>query len=83
MHVLSLHFTSYSYLTLFGPMDFSTNFNAVKSGWSIVYIEGSQVITSQNLLCFFHLGLQYLQEYPGDDLGVSSPPSAISIIGGP
>ena len=31
-------------LTLFRPMDFSIKFDMFKSGWSIVYIEGLQVI---------------------------------------
>ena len=31
-----------------GPMEFSIKFDTVKSGWSIVYIEGSQVIISIN-----------------------------------
>ena len=35
-------------LTLFGPMEFSIKFDMVRSGRSIVYIKGSQVITSKN-----------------------------------
>ena len=31
-------------LTLCVPMEFPIKFNTVKSGWSIVYIEGSQMI---------------------------------------
>ena len=31
-------------LTLCVPMEFPIKFDKVKSGWSIVYIEGSQVI---------------------------------------
>ena len=34
-------------LSLFGPMEFPIKFDTVKSGWSIVYIEGSQVIISK------------------------------------
>ena len=33
--------------TLFRPMDVSIKFVTVKSGWSIIYIEGSQVIISK------------------------------------
>ena len=31
-------------------MEFSIKFDTVKSGWSIVYIEGSQVIISKNVV---------------------------------
>ena len=31
-------------LTLCMPMDFSIKFHTVKSGWSIVYIEGPKII---------------------------------------
>ena len=31
-------------LTLFRPMEFSIKLHTIKSGWSIVYIEGSHVI---------------------------------------
>ena len=40
-------------LTLFVPMEFPIKFDKVKSGWSIVYIEGSQVIISKNIFYFF------------------------------
>ena len=33
-------------LTLLRPMEFPIKFDTIKSGWSIVYIEGSQVIIS-------------------------------------
>ena len=33
--------------TLVVPMESSIKFDSVKSGWSIVYIEGSQVIISK------------------------------------
>ena len=36
-------------LTLFVPKEFPTKFDTVKSGWSIIYIEGTQKI-----LYFFH-----------------------------
>ena len=42
-----------SHLTLLGPMKFSIKFDTAKSGWSIVYIEGSQVIISKKILSFF------------------------------
>ena len=35
-------------LTLFRPMEFSIKLHAIKSGWSIVYIEGLQIIISKN-----------------------------------
>ena len=42
--------------TLLGPMEFSITLHTIKSGWSIVYIEGSrQVIISKEILCFFFL----------------------------
>ena len=34
-------------LTLLRPMDFFIKFDTVKPGWSIVYIEGSQVVISK------------------------------------
>ena len=37
-------------LSLFRPMEFSINFDTVKSGWSIIYIEGSLVIISPKKL---------------------------------
>ena len=36
-------------ITLFGPEDFSIKLHAIKSGWSIVYIEGAQVIISKDI----------------------------------
>ena len=38
-----------SSLTLYVPMEFPIKFD-IKSGWSIVYIEGSQVIKQKNIL---------------------------------
>ena len=35
-------------VTLFGSMGFSIKFDAIKSGWSIVYIEGSQKVCKNN-----------------------------------
>ena len=34
---------------LFRPMEFSKKLHTIKSEWYIVYIEGSQVIISQNI----------------------------------
>ena len=36
-------------LTLFGPMEFSIKLHAIKSGWSIVYIEGPHVMVSKDV----------------------------------
>ena len=41
------------WLTLLGPIEFSIKFDTVKSGCSIIYIEGSQVIISKKILYFF------------------------------
>ena len=41
------------FLTLFRPMEFSIKFGRVKSEWSVVYIEGSQVIISKYCFTFF------------------------------
>ena len=37
------------------PSDFSTKFDIVKSGWSVVYIEGSHVVISK---CIVFLSLK-------------------------
>ena len=42
-------------LTLFVPMEFPIKFDKVKSGWSIVYIEGSQVIIFKKHILFLSL----------------------------
>ena len=39
-----------SYLTLLRPMEFPMKFDTVKSGWSIVYIEGTHAIISKNVI---------------------------------
>ena len=41
-------FVTFLVFTLFEPMEFSIKLDTIKSGWSIVYIEGSQVIISKN-----------------------------------
>ena len=65
-------------LTLCRRTDLTIKFNAIKSGWSILYIEGTQVILSKMLyylslktlskrcrsLAAFHLGLHCLPKYP-------------------
>ena len=40
-------------LTLLGPMEFSIKFDTVMSGWSIVYIKGSQIIISKKYYISF------------------------------
>ena len=40
-------------LTLFRPMEFSMKLHTMKSGWSIVYIEESQIIIPPKILFFF------------------------------
>ena len=42
-------------LTLLRPMEFSVKFDTVESGWSITYIEGSQV------MCFKHIAILFLK----------------------
>ena len=44
--------SQYLSLTLCRPIEFSIQFNKVKSGWSIIYIEGPQVIISPQKLYF-------------------------------
>ena len=39
--------------TLFVPMEFPIKFDTVMSGWSIVYIKGSQVIISKKYYISF------------------------------
>ena len=39
-------------ITLFRPMEFSIQLHTIKSGWSIVYIEGPQVIVSKKYYIF-------------------------------
>ena len=39
--------TDYAALTLCVPIEFPIKFDTVRSGWSIAYIEGSQVINSK------------------------------------
>ena len=49
--ILKIDYQSYgSCLTLFVPMEFAIKFDTVKPGWSVVYIEGSQVIISKFFL---------------------------------
>ena len=40
-------------------MKFSIKLHAIKSGWSIVYIEGSQVMVSQNIV-FLSLNIDFV-----------------------
>ena len=39
-----MHDNAINCLTIFIPMDFSITLHTIKSGWSIVYIEGSHVM---------------------------------------
>ena len=41
---------STTYLTLCVPIEFPIKFDTVKSGWSIIYIEGPQVIISTKIV---------------------------------
>ena len=45
----------YEPLTNFRPMEFSIKLHTIKSGWSIIYIEGSWVRISKKILYFFPL----------------------------
>ena len=49
-------------LSLFRPMEFSINFDAVKSGWSIIYIEGLLVIISPQKLhiVYFYIIIDFV-----------------------
>ena len=40
-------------LTLLGPMEFPIELHTMKSGWSILYIEGSQIIISKNIVFLY------------------------------
>ena len=56
-------------LTLLRPMEYSIKLYAIKSGWSIVYIEGSQVIILKN--AFLSLKIDFIlanREYPDEML---------------
>ena len=46
-------------LALFRAMEFSIKLHTIKSGWSIVYIEGSQVIISKNII-FLSLKINFV-----------------------
>ena len=43
-HGILIPFLFIGQLTRVRPMDFPIKFDTVKSGWSVVYIEGSQVM---------------------------------------
>ena len=49
------HVSPFICLTLYALMDSSFWFDAINLGWSIVYIEGSQVITTTLLFLFDYL----------------------------
>ena len=47
--------------TLLGPMEFSIKFDTVKSEWSIVYTEGSQVVILKKIV-FLSLKINFVLE---------------------
>ena len=48
-------------------MKFSIKLNTIKSGWSFLYIEGSQVIISpQNILYLFSLKMDFVSANNAD-----------------
>ena len=47
-----MNFNAKYLLILLRPIEFSIKFETVKAGWSIVYIEGLQVIISKNYFFF-------------------------------
>ena len=47
-------------LTLLRPMGYSIKFDTVQSGWSIVYIEGFQVIISKKNIIFLSLKIDFV-----------------------
>ena len=52
-------------LALFVHMEFPIKFDTVKSGWPIVYIEGSQVIISPiKKFKFLSLKIDFALKYP-------------------
>ena len=72
-------------LTHFVPMEFPIKFDTVKSGWSIVYIEGSQVIISEKYCIsfsedWFCLGKQCRPWWNATICGISSGSSLFSKI---
>ena len=50
---------NYGFLTLLRPMEFSIKLHTIKSGWSIVYIEGSYVIISKQNIVFLSLEIDF------------------------
>ena len=49
VHEIMIYLSQLYILTLLRPMEFSIKFHTVKSGWSIVYIEGLHIIISKNI----------------------------------
>ena len=55
-------------LTLLRPMECSIKFDTVRSGWSIVYIEGSQVIISKKYLSFLKINFVLAKSADPDEM---------------
>ena len=67
-------------LTLLRPMEFSIKFDTVKSGWSIVYIEGSQVISKTDYISFSEDDFVSANSADHDEMHISSGSSLFAII---
>ena len=61
MSVITVH----SLLTLFRPMDLSIKLHTLKSGWSIVCIEGTHVIISK-ILVYLSLKIDFVLAFSVD-----------------
>ena len=58
-HCLATDAKMKSVITLFRPIEFSNKLHKIKSGWSIVYIEGPQVIISEKKHCISFYGYRF------------------------
>ena len=69
------------YLTLFRPIEFSIKLQIIKPGWSITYIEGSQVIISKNIV-FLTLKIDFIVTTVQTlvKCGISSGPSLFAKV---
>ena len=63
-------------LTLLRPMEFSVKFDTVKSGWSITYIEGSQVMCSKHI-AFLSLKTNFVQANSADPDDIQTRPNVL------
>ena len=59
-------------LTFFGPMEFPIKFETFKSGWSIVYIEGSEAIISKKKKKFLSLKIDFVLANSADSDEISA-----------